>query len=110
MRSAMAMAALLLGTTAALAQLGGFREALVSDKDVIAAADAAVDARKKEEKVALAKILKAETQVVAGRNFRLLLDLRVEGGLRTAQAVVWHKLDGTRALTKWEWKGDARAK
>jgi hypothetical protein len=52
--------------------------------------------------------VKAEVQVVAGRNFRLTMDVRVEGGIRKAQAIVWAKLDRTYALTKWEWKGDAQ--
>ena len=43
-----------------------------------------------------------------GRNFRLNMDVRVEGGIRTAQATVWAKLDKTHQLSKWEWKGDVR--
>jgi Aspartic acid proteinase inhibitor len=94
--------------TLCLAQAGGFRELAVTDKDVAAAAKFAIEAQSKKDKVALEKIVKAEVQVVAGRNFRLSLDVRVEGGIRNAQVVVWSKLDKTYQLSKWEWKGDVR--
>jgi len=96
-------------TAASLGQLaGGFREVAVTDPDVMAAAKYAVEARSKKEKLALAQILKAEVQVVAGRNYRILMEVQVDGGIRQALAVVWAKLDGTCEMTKWEWKGEAR--
>lgn len=36
------------------------------------------------------------------------MDIRVDGGIRNAQAVIWAKLDRSYQLTKWEWKGEAR--
>jgi hypothetical protein len=93
---------------ACLGQAGGFRELQITDKEVIASADFAIEAHGKKEKVSLVKILKAEVQVVAGRNFRISMDVRVDGGIRNAQVTVWAKLDKTRELTRWEWKGDIR--
>lgn len=90
--------------------VGGFSSASVDDKGVIAAANFAVTAKaaKEKEKLALVKILKAESQIVAGRNYELTLDIRVKGGVRTAQARVYSKLDGTNELSKWDWVGEAR--
>jgi hypothetical protein len=90
--------------------LGGYKAVPVSNKEVVAAAKFAVEAHSKKEKVSLAKILKAESQVVAGRNFRITMDVRSEGRVRQAVATVWAKLDGTRELTEWEWTTDAPPK
>lgn len=46
---------------------------------------------------ALAEVVSAETQVVAGTNIRMVL--RLADGARW-KAVVWHRLDGTFALTE----------
>lgn len=91
-------------------RVGGFRDVPVDDKQLVAAAKFAVEAREKEskEKTELVKILKGGAQVVAGMNYRIDLDVKVEGGVRTAQAIVWAKLDRTFQLTKWEWQGAAR--
>jgi hypothetical protein len=89
---------------------GGFREVPVTDKDAIAAANYAIETQSKKEKVTLVKLVKAEVQVVAGRNYRLTMDVRQDDKVKTAQAVVWAKLDGTRELTKWEWKGEGQPK
>jgi Aspartic acid proteinase inhibitor len=87
---------------------GGFRNIPVTDKKVMAAAKFAVEAKSKKEKIVLVKVLKAEAQVVAGMNYRLGLEVGVEGGTRPAEAVVWAKLDGSYELTRWDWKGDVR--
>ena len=89
-----------------LAQVGGYREVPVDDKAVIAAADFAVETKSKKDKVALDKIVKAESQVVAGTNYRLLLSVRTGGGIRQAEVVVWQKLDRTLELTRWKWMGE----
>lgn len=113
MKTVLAMT-LLLALIASLAAtgggqvVGGYREVPATDKDVRTAADFAIRTQGKKEKAALVKILKAEVQVVAGRNFRLALEVRVDGGVRQAEAVVWGKLDRTHELTRWEWKGPVR--
>lgn len=89
--------------------VGGKSAISTDDKDVVAVAKFAVEASPPKAKPTLVKILKAESQVVAGRNYYLTLDVRVKGGIRTAQARVWVKLDGTRELTKWDWSGEVRA-
>jgi Aspartic acid proteinase inhibitor len=89
-----------------VAQPGAFRDMPVTDKAAIAAADFAIETRSKKEKVALDKIVRAESQVVAGTNYRLLLSVRVDGGVRQAEVVVWQKLDQSRELTRWKWMGE----
>ncbi len=87
---------------------GGYRDADVKNKDVIAAAEFAVkeQAGKDKGKLELVEITKAGTQVVAGTNYKLTLKVGVEGGTREALAVVWRKLDKTQQLTSWAWQGD----
>lgn len=104
---------LLFGTLASvsLGQVpGGFSEQNKADLETTAVAKFAIEVHAKKEKATLTldKILKVETQVVAGRNYRILMDVNVEGGVRTANVTVWAKLDRTYELTKWEWKGDVR--
>jgi Aspartic acid proteinase inhibitor len=89
-----------------VAQAGAYRELAVTDKAVVAAAEFAVKAKSEKEKVALDKIVKAESQVVAGINYRLRLTVRVDGGIREAEVVVWRKLDQTSELTRWDWKSE----
>ncbi|MFM8252350.1 MAG: cystatin domain-containing protein [Planctomycetota bacterium] len=87
--------------------VGGYRPIAVTDKDAIAAAEFAVQAQAKNDpdrpKLELGKVTKAEVQIVAGRNFRLQMDVKTGGQVRRAQAVVWAKLDRTYELSKWEW-------
>jgi hypothetical protein len=91
---------------------GGYRDMLVNDKDVVKTAAFAIEAKNKmgKEKLTLEKIVKAEMQVVAGRNFRLTLDVSESGRTRRAVAVVWAKLDGTFELTSWTWPAGAKEK
>jgi hypothetical protein len=70
---------------------GGFSEASVSDQEVKAAADFAVSTRAAEEKkkIELVSITAAEVQVVAGMNYKLTLEVLVDGKKQTAEALVW---------------------
>ncbi len=88
---------------------GGFREVSVQDPGVQAAAKFAVEAQGKTEKLTLEMILKAEAQVVAGRNYRLVLKVREKGIDKTAEATVWAKLDKTFELSRWTWRGNDAA-
>ena len=91
---------------------GGYAEASVKEKDVAAAAAFAVKAQEKTlqkkdappVKLALVKILSAQTQVVAGLNFRLKLSVRMHDAPKEAEAVVYRKLSGEYELTSWVWK------
>ena len=92
---------------------GGYREANVKSKEVIAAAEFAVKEHAAKEKVTLelSEIVKASTQVVAGTNFKVTLKVKHKGAVREAQAVVWHKVDKNRTmqLTSWTWQDVKKA-
>jgi hypothetical protein len=94
---------------------GGFAKASISKKEVQDAADYAVKAQAttmqgqkdgQPAKLELVKILAAEEQVVAGMNYRLRLQVKVNGKDRQADAEVWwqawRKPDPFQ-LTSWKW-------
>jgi hypothetical protein len=93
---------------------GGYSPTCVTNKDTIAVATFAVQAhekalnkgKEKTEKLELASILSAETQVVAGMNYKLELKVKLDGKEKTAKAIVWwqawRKPDPYQ-LTSWEW-------
>lgn len=70
---------------------GGFSEASVSDQEVKAAADFAVAAQAavEKKKIELVSITAAQTQVVAGMNYKLTLEVLVDGKKQTVEALVW---------------------
>lgn len=89
--------------------VGGYGTADVKDPDVIAAAKYAVkkQAKKQGVKIKFMSINKAETQVVAGLNYRLCINVEVrEKGKKTytpmfAQAIVFKDLKQKFSLTSW---------
>jgi len=93
--------------------VGGYTASPSNSKDVLKAARFALEARSKASTNAPAlrfvKVEKAETQVVAGTNYRLQIQVR-EGkdkAERTAQAVVWWqpwRTPDPYQLTSWTWK------
>jgi hypothetical protein len=98
---------LALGVVLAMAQQqkqeGGYQKAPKNDPAIIAAANFAVNEQKKETgTISLASIKRAETQLVAGINYRLCLRFKVDGKSRTATAVVNKTLDDRYTLTSWE--------
>jgi hypothetical protein len=96
---------LLVGLLSAQAQVvGGFTQTSVKDKEVVAAAKFAIQEQSRQGKVKLLKIKKAERQVVAGMNYKLLLKVNCQGGKTNAEVVVWRKLSEDFALTSWTWK------
>ena len=84
---------------------GGYGDASVTDKDVRAAANFAVKNRSRStgKSLTLAKIVKAEVQVVAGLNYRVCMTVR-EGRKRakTITAVVYKNLQNRRSLSRWK--------
>lgn len=92
---------------------GGYTVAPADSKDVRKAARFAVEARMKaatnSPALSLAKVELAETQVVAGTNYRLVMTVR-EGKEKTgrrAEAVVWWqpwRSPEPYQLTSWSWK------
>ncbi len=92
---------------------GGYTLAPADSKDVLKAARFAVEARSRSATngpaLRLAKVESAETQVVAGTNYRLVLAVR-EGKDKTerrAEAIVWWqpwRSPDPYQLTSWTWK------
>ncbi|HOV87650.1 MAG TPA: cystatin domain-containing protein [Syntrophobacteraceae bacterium] len=85
---------------------GGWFPASVDEPEVRAAADRAVAVRSATagEELKLIAVREARSQVVAGRNFELVLAVERNGKRVSAKAVVWAKLDGTYQLTQWSWE------
>lgn len=94
---------------------GGYSKASVTEEEVIAAANFAVSAQQKAMQnstegkagsLELVKILGAEQQVVAGMNYRLKLQIKLNGREKQAEVVVWwqawRKPDPYQ-LTSWKW-------
>jgi predicted neuraminidase len=100
--SLLCFAATLLLTCHLRAQIpGGFSAVSPKDKEAVAAAEFAVRAH--DPKLKLKGIESGERQVVAGMNYKLVLNVTDAGAPRQAAVVVWHKLDKSRELTSWEW-------
>lgn len=102
------------GATAPL--VGGYAKAAVTDKEVIAAARFAIAAKaqaihlpedQQRATLKLVRVTAAETQVVAGTNYRLTLRVNENGTRKTAIATVWWQPWRTPhpfELTSWQWE------
>jgi len=111
---------LILATSTAAGILGEYSPAAVTNKEVIAAAKFAVSAKEeamREEKnpkparLKLVKIVSAQQQVVAGINFRLYLELTLNGNNKEAKAIVWWQAwrrPDSYQLTSWKWKENGK--
>jgi len=97
---------------------GGIAKASVTKQEVRDAAAYAIKAQTKvmqgqkdgqATKMELVKILAAEEQVVAGMNYRLKLQVKVNGKEKQVDAEVWwqawRKPDPYQ-LTSWKWSGE----
>ncbi len=110
------LATALISSYAQAGVVGGYTDASVADKEVVAAANFAVKAQEKAMrknpggkpgKLVLIAILGAKSQVVAGTNFQLRLQVSDNGTKRTAEAVVWSqpwRKPNPNQLTSWTWK------
>ena len=95
---------------------GGYSKASVTSREVVAAADFAIKAQEKvmqqkkdgeSQKLELVTILGAVEQVVAGKNYRLELKVKLNGKEKTAEATVWWQAwrkPNPYELTTWNWK------
>jgi len=102
------------GTARAERATGAFESVPVTNEAVVAAAAFAVRARAEQsvrdgraEAIMLNRIRQAEQQVVAGMNYRLLLDVAVEGRMRAAEAIVWSQpwnQESPYRLTAWTFR------
>ena len=116
MRSGLRLAALRVGLILALGsvvwisgqRLGGYKQIDTDDERAVAAAEFAVEeqGRKMETTYKLVSVAKAESQVVAGVNYRLCLkvgyqkdDEDVEEFVRV---IVYRNLQGEHSLTSWK--------
>lgn len=89
---------------------GGYSPIPASDRGAVAAAKYAVkaEAKKSRASVKFVSIKQAETQVVAGQNYRLCMEVTVTPkGAKTAvtknvSAVVYKNLKQKLSLTSWE--------
>ena len=83
---------------------GGYSERPTNDTGVVAAAAFAVRERGRRvgRRLTLLEVRRAETQVVAGTNYRLLLSVREGRAARDVTAVVYQNLRQRLSLTSWE--------
>lgn len=83
---------------------GGYQEASRTDLSVISAAKFALKEwrRRKRARVSLISIERAETQVVAGVNYRLCLRVKTRGKIRSVRTVVYQNLQQKYSLSNWE--------
>lgn len=81
---------------------GGYAKASVDDKKITATAEFAVtEESRKGTKINLKSISSAETQVVAGTNYKLVLVVEIEGTEKTVEAIVYEDLQQARTLSSW---------
>lgn len=84
---------------------GGYARLAVKSKDARTAADFAINAQSTadKKKYFFVKILKAETQVVAGLNYRVCMLVRErKGRSKSVTAVVYKDLQNNLSLTAWK--------
>jgi hypothetical protein len=89
---------------------GGYFPAKVKNAEVVRAAKFAVNARSETQaaNIRLVSIKNAQTQVVAGRNYRLCMKVALKGesGKKTfeqfVQVVVYRNLKNVYSLTSWK--------
>ncbi len=100
-----AMAASLVLTAGAQIKVGGYRTAENDNERVVAAAEFAVSNRAEktpeQEGLVLESVDKAETQLVAGTNFRLCLTVSLDDELQQVQVVVYQNLKQVYSLSSW---------
>ena len=100
------------GTSSLLAQdAGSYTKAEADDSEVVAAANFAMKARQnelrktdKDANVSLTEIFSAKKQVVAGINYKILLNVNINDKNQTVEIVVWKKLSDEYSLTSWKHK------
>ena len=83
---------------------GGYSERPTNDRGVTAAAAFAVRerGRRTRSRVTLLSVVSAEAQVVAGMNYRLVLNVREGGEVRDVTTVVFQNLRRGLSLVSWE--------
>jgi hypothetical protein len=84
--------------------VGGYKPVAADDAEVVSAARFAVAARGRSQnaEISLNSVLAAERQTVAGANYRLCLEVEVEGATQNVRAVVFKSLQKQYQLKSWE--------
>lgn len=108
--SIVGLVAVVAGSAAAQAKLGGYKLISKTDARAQEAAEFAVEAQTKKsgKKQTLESIFKAESQTVAGINYRLCLEVTSEGEGNEAdvvgfvEAIVYVDLKKNSKLTSWK--------
>lgn len=84
------------------ALVGGYSNASIDDEKVrIAAEFAAAEESKKGIKISLKSISSAETQVVAGTNYKLVMVVDAGGTEKTVEVVVYEDLQQSMTVSSW---------
>ncbi|MFO0999202.1 MAG: cystatin domain-containing protein [Planctomycetaceae bacterium] len=82
--------------------VGGYSKVSTDDAKVKSAADFAVmEESKKGPKITLKSISTAETQVVAGMNYKLVMVVDEGGTEKTVEAVIYEDLQHSMSVTSW---------
>ncbi len=84
---------------------GGYAAGEATAPEVTKAAEEAIKALQEKEAdptLKLVSVKKVETQVVAGMNYRLELEVATAKGAKTLKVVVYRSLDGKHQLTSSE--------
>lgn len=103
------LAMLAMASAASAQKVGGYKAISKSDAGARAAAEFAVDAQaeRKSLTIELVAVEKAESQVVAGTNYRLCLKVTTSGAddeadvTITVKVIVYRNLKGEYSLTSW---------
>jgi hypothetical protein len=84
--------------------VGGYQAANKSDPNVVSAAKFAVNKERVKHggRVSLISIERAETQVVAGINYRLCLRVKQNGKTQNVATVVYQNLQQRYSLSSWQ--------
>ncbi len=84
--------------------VGGYEEADTADTRMKQAARTAVIQKSnKSHPLKFVKVLSAQSQVVAGMNYNLRIEVKSANKTRYAEAVVYQKPKGEMRLIQWHW-------
>jgi Aspartic acid proteinase inhibitor len=84
--------------------VGGYEKAPKDDPAIVSAAKFAVNEQQQKQggSISLVSVQRAETQLVAGINYRLCLKVKVDGANKKVTVVVNKTLEDRYTLTSWE--------
>lgn len=89
-------------------QAGGWTQADSFNEDVQEAARFAVQKQAvlTQSRLIYKDVLSAQTQIIAGLNFRLKVLVTDQDLPRYARVTVWRNLQNQYSLTQWDWTND----